>query len=145
MPEGTVSSYHASLCWGKRRQWAVGSVGVCPMRSQKGNGLDKGSSNKTAVLKTVGTGERLCCLWRICQVISDFSAPCKATHTMDEVPLHYWYVSTAVNISPSICLWSSLYVPFYEQTTLNTEPIWSRSPFTNWLMQIDLNHYTDVQ
>lgn len=38
--------------------------GVRPMRSHKGNGLDKGSSNKEKIL---------CCLWRICLVILDCS------------------------------------------------------------------------
>ena len=37
---------------GKRRQWGVGRVGVCPMRSCKGNGLAKGSPNRTAALMT---------------------------------------------------------------------------------------------
>lgn len=51
----------------------VWRVLVCPMRSCKGNGLNKGFWNKTAVLTTELTEQRLCCLWRICQVILDFS------------------------------------------------------------------------
>ena len=57
MPEGTVSSCHASLCSGKQRQWGVASAGTRPMRSRKGNWLNKGSSNKTAALMTELTQE----------------------------------------------------------------------------------------
>lgn len=52
MAEGAVSSCHASFCSGKYQQCSVGSVGVCPMWSRKVNGLDKGSSNNTAVIVT---------------------------------------------------------------------------------------------
>lgn len=135
-PEATVSSCHASLCSGKRRQWGVGRVGVCPMRSCKGNGLSKGSPNRTAALTTeltqkkdfVVVGESVKSFLSLLLPVKQLSP------TWKELLMKYLYI---IDTSPLLSLlifafdlrlWSSLHVAFNEQTTLQMQPYLKPQP-----------------
>lgn len=129
MPEGTVSSCHASLCSGKQRQWGVASAGVRPMRSRKGNGLDEGSSNKTAVLMIALTQEEDFVVFLSSHV--ELQRSLKSNSHCQPETKHWWNIVTLLiclycsqhSFHPfDLCLWSSLYVPFHDQMMLNTTP-----------------------
>lgn len=59
-----ILSHHGSLCWGKTATVRCGEVGGRPMRSYKGNGLNKSSRIRCGVSVTDFSDHRYCALLR---------------------------------------------------------------------------------